>query len=1065
MNVATAARSLTILICTHNRADLLARVIDSLESARQPAGWSVRLFVVANACTDGTHEFLAGRSDRADRLALSWIAEPTPGKSHALNRALPLLEDELVAFVDDDHRVDADYLLGVTAAAERWPEADLFCGRIVPDWDGSEPAWVHDEGPYRIYPLPVPRYDQGMEDFPIDLEGPIPGGGNLVARLPVIGATGPFAIELGPTGHDLGGSEDADWILRALRKGARLHYAPQILQYHYVDSERLTLSYVARKGYQRSQSVTRVRAEFDRVPRYMWRKAAGYALGLAFSWRLQARRFYLVRLASSMGEISGIRDRHRRKRRRAALPMLGAEAGSAALLAAAALTLALAAVLARHWLGEALLGAGVVGALTSAVLVAKSVRDFSRTGPGLREEILARYRGYVVFAIARLGLAALGLAAFWAFPGTALWITAAEALGREPPLWTTAAGGALTLALATVYAGCRALSQNPGLVIASWQYRTVRIHRLWRALSQRGLDLIARIVLATGIGLVGAIALLRYHQGGSADAGAMLLVTCGYIALLAWAIWEPDGTHAPTPRRRARRNVLMIGSDTLRADRIGAQREGASITPNIDALAARGTRFGACYVPCARTAPSLISLFTATWPHHHGVRDNYVAGAETRLEDKTLPNILRALGYRTAAVSDWCGADLGKFDFGFDITDLPEDQWNLKYLIRQGPKDIRLFLSLFLHNRLGRHLLPEIHYLGGVPQTGMLGRRARRTLSRLAAGDEPFLLNLFYSTTHPPFASEHPYYTRFSDPAYSGASKFAMARLTEPFEIIRRQGEPREEFDLDQILDLYDGCVAQFDDEVGRLLRQLDDSGLAEDTIVVLYSDHGMEFFEHGTWGQGNSALGDFSARVPLIVVDPARPGGQRVDQVVRSVDIMPTLLDLLGAPSVGCDGVSLRPAIADPATDLHLRAFNETGIWIAPVPGLPEGHLSYPNLLELLDVPDIAAGSLSLRERYRQTVLVAKDRMVRDGRWKLVYQPLEHGRLLSLYDVENDPGCTADVASRHPAEVERLWAQLRAWMANDPALRGDPRLDLPPTPAATSAARAPEADLAPEMR
>jgi len=79
--------------------------------------------------------------------------------------------------------------------------------------------------------------------------------------------------------------------------------------------------------------------------------------------------------------------------------------------------------------------------------------------------------------------------------------------------------------------------------------------------------------------------------------------------------------------------------------------------------------------------------------------------------------------------------------------------------------------------------------------------------------------------------------------------------------------------------------------------------------------------------------------------------------------------------------------------------------------------------------------------------------------------QPLEHGRLLSLYDVESDPGCTADVASRHPAEVERLWAQLRAWMANDPALRGDLRLDLPPTPATASAARAPETDLVPEVR
>src|SRR6185369_13368018 len=139
---------------------------------------------------------------------------------------------------------------------------------------------------------------------------------------------------------------------------------------------------------------------------------------------------------------------------------------------------------------------------------------------------------------------------------------------------------------------------------------------------------------------------------------------------------------------------------------------------------------------------------------------------------------------------------------------------------------IRLFLSLFLHNRLGRLCLPEVYFLGGVPQTSQLGHRARRTLARLSADDDPFLLNVFYSTTHPPFGTEHPFYTRFSDESYTGESKFAMARLTDPFDIIRRQGDSRQEFDLDQILALYDGCVAQFDHEVGRTLDQLERSGL-----------------------------------------------------------------------------------------------------------------------------------------------------------------------------------------------------------------------------------------------
>ncbi len=1023
-----SSRTLTVLICTHNRVDLLSRVIISLDDARRPEGWALRLFVVANACTDDTHNFLAKRANAATGLPLEWIAEPVPGKSNALNRALPLLEDALVAFVDDDHRVDTDYLAEITRAAERWPEAGILCGRILPDWDGSEPQWVHDEGPYRIYPLPVPRYDQGDQDFEIDVDGPIPGGGNLAVRLKVIADTGPFSIELGPTGHDLGGSEDADWILRALRAGDRLHYVPSMVQFHYVDTERLTLGYIARKGYQRSRSVTRVRSEHESVPRYMWRKIATYGVRLVFSWHTQARRFYLVRLASALGEASGIHGQVQQRRQRAKLPALPDDLLSWGLALIAIASFASASVIGHHWLGTAAAAAATVATALTALLLAKSIRDFSRTGPRLHDEILQRYRGYVIYALARLAFATFLVAAFWGFPGAMVWIAATDTLGLNLPTWTTIAGASITLVLATVYSACRALSINPGLIIASWSYRTVRVHRLWRALSPRGLNLLARALIASGAFLIAGFALIRLSQGAGVEAGALVLASIGYLATIVLAIREPE----PAPQRAAtgaRPNLILIGSDTLRADRIGAQRGGASLTPNIDRLAASGTRFTSCYVPCARTAPSLMSMLTGTWPHNHGVRDNFVADDETRLRCQALPKVLRQLGYRNAAVSDWCGADLGKFDFGYDILDLPKDQWNLKYLIRQGPKDIRLFLSLFLHNRAGRRLLPEIYYLGGVPQTTQLGIRGRRMISRLAASGEPFSLNLFYSTTHPPFASEYPYYIRHADPGYKGESKFAMARLTEPFEIIRRQGEPREEFDLDQILALYDGCVAQFDDEVGKLLRHLEDNALRDNTLIVLYSDHGMDFFEHGTWGQGNSALGDFSARVPLVLAGAGVPQGRTIDEVVRTVDIMPTVLDLLDAPSVKCDGISLAAAIRDPGHTLDLKAFNETGIWITPVPGMPEGHLVYPDLLELLDIENDATGTLSIKAVYREITLVAKDRMVRDGRFKLVFQPLDNGAKLALYDVIADPGCQQDIAHAHPAELAHLLAELRDWM------------------------------------
>ena len=152
---------LTVLICTHDRAALLERALGFLKRARRPEGCTVDILVMANACTDGTHELLQRQASREDGIRLRWEAVRTPGKSHALNRAIALLDADLVAFVDDDHRVDESYLENVCKSALEIPDADILCGRILPDWDGTEPTWVHDTSEYRIYPLPVPRYDLG----------------------------------------------------------------------------------------------------------------------------------------------------------------------------------------------------------------------------------------------------------------------------------------------------------------------------------------------------------------------------------------------------------------------------------------------------------------------------------------------------------------------------------------------------------------------------------------------------------------------------------------------------------------------------------------------------------------------------------------------------------------------------------------------------------------------------------------------------------------------------------------------------------------------------------------
>jgi GT2 family glycosyltransferase len=314
-----------ILICTHNRAELLRKALHSLNASDRPADCSVGIMVVANACTDDTEILLrhyiaesAAKTGKAtpasgppeQPIPLRWLSDPVPGKSHALNLSLPQTRGQVIAFVDDDHRVDTGYLTAICDAMEKYPTADLFCGRILPDWDGTEPAWVHETEPYRIYPLPVPRFELGPDPIPVRPGTATPGGGNLAIRQGLFSKVGPFRLELGPQGHNLGGAEDIEWVKRAVAGGAPLYYLPDMLQYHYVDSQRMTLGYVMRKAYERSSSTVRLGDQHrgsSGVPPYMLRKAATYFLKALTSLSNSRRRFFMTRLAASLGEIKGAR--------------------------------------------------------------------------------------------------------------------------------------------------------------------------------------------------------------------------------------------------------------------------------------------------------------------------------------------------------------------------------------------------------------------------------------------------------------------------------------------------------------------------------------------------------------------------------------------------------------------------------------------------------------------------------------------------------------------------------------------------------------------------------------
>ncbi|SMC26347.1 Glycosyltransferase, GT2 family [Desulfacinum hydrothermale DSM 13146] len=307
-----SVKGLTVAVCTHNRLELLRRALATVRRAKRPRGLRTEILVVANACTDGTEEWLtreAALSAHANGWPLRFVSELAPGKIHALNRLRTLDIEDLIAFVDDDHRVDRLCFESLVAAARRFPETGLFCGRILPDWDGREPAWVHDTGPYRLYPLPVPRFDLGETARTLGPQGPYPGGGNLAVRREVLQRAGPFRAGFGPVGHNLGGAEDIEWVRRALSRGERLRYVPGMIQYHYVDPARFRLRYLLRKAYERSASVVRLEetgAAGVLPPLHMWSKVLDRLARLAaHAGNPSARRFYAMRLAGALGELKG----------------------------------------------------------------------------------------------------------------------------------------------------------------------------------------------------------------------------------------------------------------------------------------------------------------------------------------------------------------------------------------------------------------------------------------------------------------------------------------------------------------------------------------------------------------------------------------------------------------------------------------------------------------------------------------------------------------------------------------------------------------------------------------
>jgi len=408
----------------------------------------------------------------------------------------------------------------------------------------------------------------------------------------------------------------------------------------------------------------------------------------------------------------------------------------------------------------------------------------------------------------------------------------------------------------------------------------------------------------------------------------------GSIAGVLIALASALACEAPDSDGPAVRNLVLVSIDTLRADHLSLYGYTRETSPVLDAFARGAVVFTRAISASNETIASHHALFQSVLPTRALSRAHRAP---------TLTTILRKGGWRTAAFTDGgpMSAQNG-FARGFDVFDA-------------GNEGLE-------------HSLPK----------------AIGWLDEVASGPEPFFLFVHAFDVHSPYDPGHPWDTRFFreyEGPITGATSETVLRGVRRLSEHEHRREPREvaSDDRRKIGALYDGGIARADDLLGSLLARLDASDLRDVTAIAILSDHGEEFWDHGSVLHSHTLYQEL-LHVPLILRVPGweeRAG--RVHPRVSLLDVTPTLLEILGqeAPAA-VHGRSLVPLVHDGAETR--RAFPSEGV---------------------------SAGS------YLQSVI--------QGRYKLIRRNHEPGAPVELYDLEDDPGERVDLATTLPDIRERL--------------------------------------------
>ena len=486
-------------------------------------------------------------------------------------------------------------------------------------------------------------------------------------------------------------------------------------------------------------------------------------------------------------------------------------------------------------------------------------------------------------------------------------------------------------------------------------------------------------------------------------------------------------------------NILFIMCDQLRWDYLSSSGHPFLRTPNIDALAARGTTFRRAYVQSPVCGPSRMSFYTGRTVHSHGATWN---GVPLPIGEWTIGDYLKMANYRVAVAGkthvrgDVEGlARLGltrdtevglivsqggfePFDRDDGIHTLPllkrrpAPQYNawLRALGYGGDNPWHDYANSVITERgevLSGWELRSARFPARVPEehseTAYMTDQAIKFID--TADDRPWLMHLSYIKPHWPYVAPSPYHTLYGRDAIISANRSATERDNRnPVYRAFMNMDVSQAFSRDEVretvIPTYMGLIKQIDDHVGRILKYLATTGRADNTIVVFTSDHGDYLGDH--WLGEKELFHEAAVRVPLIIYDP-RPHadagrGTTVDALVEAIDLLPTFIELSGLPAdqQRLEGCSLAPFLrGEIPSGWREEAFSE----------LDYGY--YASRLSLALGPNDA-----------------RIYMVRTREFKYIH-PL--GFPPQMFDLVNDPQELEDIgeSSQHTAVRNELQARL----------------------------------------